>query len=242
MSISERTALSQRLGSFNIGDYLEDAGIPWELHRGDLHIDGSLDNRHALVVDGNLTINGDYDDYTSGIGMLVVLGELRVDNLMSWGSVYVDSDLQARGLVIAEYNDFTFEVKGKVNARGLVIHDKSSSYENGQLGFVYDDMAGTDAEQAALAVRQLVPELYDVSEFAEDNPLGSPNYEQAVARMRAGQPLFRQQPATASLIQDLSAALDASGTGKVALIGRDPLLDRVLAAHAALEEPLRARL
>ncbi|MET1081394.1 MAG: hypothetical protein ABWY06_25620 [Pseudomonas sp.] len=242
MSKAELGALRTRLSASQIGDYLGDPDIGWIVHKGDLRIDGSFDNSHGLVVDGNLTIAGDYDDYGDGIGLLVVLGNLQVDDLMSWGSLYVQGDLNASGLVIAEYNDFTFEVDGKVNARGLVVHDKSSSYESGQLGFVYDDMAGTDAEQAALAVRHLVPELYDVEEFEEDNPLSTPSYDHAVSRMRAGEPLFRQQPAPAALVEDLSTALGSNAKAKVALVGSDPLIDRVLAAHAELDKPLRSRL
>src|SRR5690349_1637207 len=58
-----------------IPDYLRDRNTTFHLHKGDLTIDGSFANTHALVVDGDVTIRGSYDDFRGGgIGILVVLG------------------------------------------------------------------------------------------------------------------------------------------------------------------------
>lgn len=71
-----------------IPPFLRDTDVQAYLYKGDLTIDGSFANTHALVVDGNVTIRGSYDDYRGGgIGILVVLGDLRAEHVVSWGSM-----------------------------------------------------------------------------------------------------------------------------------------------------------
>ncbi|MFD0572814.1 hypothetical protein ACFQ0T_30745 [Kitasatospora gansuensis] len=81
----------------NITEYLTDPRIGWYLHSGDLVAPADLDHDVALVVDGDLTVHGFLDDSSSGLGLLVVLGDLTVRHLVSWGSVHVTGDLHAEG-------------------------------------------------------------------------------------------------------------------------------------------------
>ncbi|HVJ61829.1 MAG TPA: hypothetical protein VM555_03865, partial [Tahibacter sp.] len=142
-------------GLVNIKDYVGDDGAAVYQHQGDLTLDRSFANDDIVIVDGNLTIRGDYDDYSPGIGVLLVLGDFNVDDVLSWGSIAVAGKLASTGLVYANYNDFTFEVAGTVAARALVVSDKSASYGNVDAAVEQTD----DGLQTGNALRHFVPEL-----------------------------------------------------------------------------------
>jgi hypothetical protein len=187
-----------------IPDYLRDKDTPVFQHKGDLTIDGSFDNSHILVVDGNLTVRGSYDDYRDGTGILVVLGDMRAEHVISWGSIAVNGTLQTAGLVYAYYNDFTFEVGGPVKARALVVFDKSTKYDRVEAAVVQ-----TDNDNATkVAVRHFVPELMiedvlDKTEADTTELYAVPSYEDAQKRIGAGRPIFRDQPGPESLAADI---------------------------------------
>ncbi|MEV7283434.1 hypothetical protein AB0O01_02495 [Streptomyces sp. NPDC093252] len=166
----------------------------WRHHPGDLRLPGDTDLDIALVVEGDLTVDGFLDDHVSGLGMLVVLGDLVVRDLLSWGALYVGGDLRAEGLVFGYYNDFTFEVAGAVHARALVLDDKFADYRRGALGVEIDAHEPT-REQLHAARDLLVPEVYgdeeDEEECAEPLP-GRPEYARVAARLHRGEPLFRR--------------------------------------------------
>ncbi len=56
----------QRIGTLvehrTIGYTFRDEGVSWRIHRGNLTLPDHFDNAHALVVDGDLEIQGSYDD------------------------------------------------------------------------------------------------------------------------------------------------------------------------------------
>ena len=98
----------------NVHDYIEYYDkTQWYVYHGDLVIDGDFDNDVALVVLGDLTIKGNYNDYISGTGFLVCHGNMRVQNLLSWNYFSVGQSLYAAGIVGAHYNDYSFGVYGK---------------------------------------------------------------------------------------------------------------------------------
>jgi len=210
---------------------LRDTDVQVHLHKGDLTIDASFVNTHALVVDGNLTIRGSYDDYRGGgIGILVVLGDLRAEHVVSWGSIAVTGTLDATGLVYAYYNDFSFEVAGPVKARAVVVFDKSTNNPRVQATINQTD----GRNDAAIAVRHLVPELMieDILDNTDDDAtelLAVASYDIARARITAGQPIFREQPAPESLAADVlrlfRPGLDAATRTRLA--ASDPLLAMV---------------
>lgn len=167
-----------------IGAYLNDERIDWYLHSGDLIVPENVDNDIAIVVDGDMIVHGFLDDYVADIGLLVVLGDLVVHDLVSWGSVYVAGDLRAEGVVYGYYNDYTFEVAGKVHARALVLSDKASTYNTGELEAEIDAYVPTD-EQFRTARDIFVPEVYD-----GDKP-SCPNYDLVCQRLHDELPLFR---------------------------------------------------
>ncbi|MFJ2582259.1 hypothetical protein [Kitasatospora aureofaciens] len=175
-------------------NYLDDKDIGWYLHSGDLIVPENVDNDIALVVDGDMIVHGFLDDHVTDIGMLVVLGDLIVRDLVSWGSVYVAGDLRAEGVVYGYYNDFTFEVAGKVNARALVLSDKDSSYHTGELEAEIDSYAPTK-EQFRAARDIFVPEVYDGgakrARHGKRPKLAYPSYNLVCRRLHDGLPLFQ---------------------------------------------------
>jgi hypothetical protein len=221
-----------------IPDYLRDKDARVHLHKGDLTIDGSFDNSHILVIDGNLTISGSYDDYRGGTGILVVLGDMRAEHVISWGSIAVTGNLQAAGLVYAYYNDFTFEVGGTVKARALVIFDKSSNYERVEATVVQTD-DGEDDDKTPMAVRHFLPELMiedvlDKTDADTTTLYAMPSYDDAKKRIEAGEPIFRDQPGPESLAADVvrlfSPNVDAATMTRLAKA------DRLLAMVVATKE------
>ena len=210
---------------------LRDSDVQVYLHQGDLTIDASFVNTHALVVDGNLTIRGSYDDYRGGgIGILLVLGDVRAEHVVSWGSIAVTGTLDATGLVYAYYNDFSFEVGGPVKARAVVVFDKSTN--NPRIDGTINQSDGRN--DAALAVRHFVPELMiedilDSTEADGTELLAVASYDTARKRIAAGLPIFREQPAPESLANDVlrlfRPGLDAATRARLA--NSDPLLAMV---------------
>ena len=218
---------------------------------GDLNIAGALESDTLLIVQGNLTITGNYHDYLNGIGFLVVLGELRVENLYSWGAIYVQQNLHASGLVLAVYNDYTFEVDGQVHARALVISDKAATYNTGKIGVILDeDLAPDDlGAQNALALRSFKPEFFtrpgnlEIDEYSSpqslrfDDELGHEN-------IRDGATIFRSTMAPESLIVDVAHVLSEAARPESLspLIVRDPLLAQLIASLPELPKTLYAPL
>ncbi|MED7953063.1 hypothetical protein [Streptomyces sp. BE303] len=193
--LSDAGAYAERIGRHTqIADHLDDPDYGWYVHHGDLVVPEDLDHDVALIVDGDLVVHGFVDDYVSRIGLLVVLGDLVVRDLVSWGSVYVGGDLRAEGMVCGHYNDFVFEVAGAVHGRALVLSDKSSSYGTGELEAEIDSYDPT-REQLRAAREILVPQLYDggAKRAREGRPpkLGRPSYRRICRRLHAGKPLFR---------------------------------------------------
>ncbi|MEU9337018.1 hypothetical protein AB0D49_28265 [Streptomyces sp. NPDC048290] len=169
----------------------------WRHHPGDLRLPGDTGLDIALVVEGDLTVDGFLDDHVTGLGLLVVLGDLVVGDLLSRGALHVGGDLRADGLVYGYYNDFTFEVAGAVHARALVLDDKFSHYRRGTLGAEIDAYEPTP-EQLGAARELLVPEVYGepggrrrLWRREEPPTLSRPDPRRVRERLHRGEPLFR---------------------------------------------------
>jgi hypothetical protein len=192
--LHDTSAVARRTDG-RIGEYLRNSG-GWYHHEGDLVLPGDTDLDISLVVEGDLVVHGFLDDHVSGTGLLVVLGDLVVRDLVSWGALHVEGDLWAHGLVHGYYNDFTFEVGGAVHARALVLHDKSADYRAGRLEAEIGSYC-PDCGQLRAARRILVPQVYDGwrKRAAAGRPpkLDRPSYSRVRKRLHAGLPLFRDQ-------------------------------------------------
>lgn len=223
----------------------------WKIHKGDLAINGSFDNTDPLVVDGNLTVKGSYDDYRSGMGHLVVLGDFHVENVLSNDDLYVQGRLAATGVVFTYYNDFHFTVGGGVDGKGLIVDDKASSYVSGNLGFVIDTF-GNSAEHHDLALRSMAPEMWLNPDHIEegvdalieiceewDEISGIPDRKLISSYIEEGRPIFRKKPAPAELADKICQALDLEKfpeSSVPALAAYDPLVNYALAARTDLSE------
>jgi hypothetical protein len=220
-----------------IKDYLLDKDAAVFSHKGDLTIDGSFDNAHTLIVDGNLTIRGSYDDYRDGIGILLVLGDMRAEHIVSWGSIAVTGTLESTGLVYAYYNDFTFEVGGPVKARALVVFDKAANYPRVDAAVVQSE----GGERAALAVRHFAPELMIEDLLDKEDPdasgiFATASYDAARKRIEAGLPIFRDQVGPESLASDIRklVAPRVDGTTMARLAKTDRLLAMIAATRPSV--------
>lgn len=246
-SAAEIKLVRHKLGGTLMKDYIE-RGSHVLVHDGDLRIDGNFDNDAILVVRGNLDVTGMFDDYRADIGILVVFGDMRVGDAYSWGAMYVQGDLQATGLVMTVYNDFTFEIGGAVHARGLVVSDKSADYTRGTLGFVLDDMGSTSEDDVTNALRQVEPALFTalghLDLYSGELDELQLDHEAARERLADGGKVFRASPAPAELTTWASQAIaDTSDAATlIALIGRDPLIDQLLASRNDLDSATARRL
>lgn len=234
-------------GSFIVDDFDDNAFL---VHDGDLHVPGHFKSTGLLLVRGDLRVDGVYDDDRGGsYGIVAVLGDMQVQNIYSWASLYVRGDLRAQAMVVTVYNDFTFEVGGKLHAAGLLVADKGAKYTAGELGFAFnsdgwraDELPGPLRSLHEAGLRQLRPEFISAPGFRDEVEEGSSPYYQPVdygalrAAMHAGQPLLRESPAPAELPSWLATAFDfeADDAALLALIGKDPLVDQLMAARVEL--------
>ena len=246
----ELKSLHAQFARKNIASYIEDA-TEVRIHPGDLTLTGSLKNDSVLIVKGDLTIVGNYHDYIDATGVLVVLGQMQVENLYSWGAIYVQNDLNASGLILTVYNDYTFEVDGKVNARALVIDDKSAEYHAGKIGVTLDDENEDidNATQKALALRIFEPEFFtkpDNLELDIYSELQNLRFDDELGaeRILSGGAIFRAQPAGEWLIVDIEHALSQQTSAEtlLSMIGRDPLLAQLISGRPEIPEALHAPL
>lgn len=85
---------------------------------GDLTIDGDLDTfAHGicrLVVTGNLTVAGTYGDYDDPETAVFVLGDFEARNAITNGALCVAGDVTVREAFIGYYNDHSAEIHGAV--------------------------------------------------------------------------------------------------------------------------------
>ncbi len=243
----ERQAQIKRVTG-QIAYNFEDAATRVMFHDGDLVVDGNLTNNELLIVSGNLTIKGNYHDYQDGIGVLVVLGNMQVDSLYSWGAISVEKDLNASGMILTVYNDFTFEVSGKVNARALVISDKSADYTRGEIEVVLSDSDSEETDKA-IAYRTLLPEFFTGTSILEPSADDADWYLRfddglGEARVTEEGEFFRSTLGAIDLPKHMQTAMDpeSSVSALKALIGKDPLLTQLIAARPNLPKALYAPL
>ena len=123
----EREAeIAQRMDS-NGQYYLEN--YRFHVHEGDLRINGDLHNSGCcLLVTGHLIVDGVYSDDSRG-GILLVGGSLWASHVVSWSALCVAGHAWIDGLMLHEYNDWSFECGGIVCARAFYNRDKSCSFD-----------------------------------------------------------------------------------------------------------------
>ncbi|WP_293909045.1 hypothetical protein [Deinococcus sp.] len=223
---------------------LESGPDSWRVADGDVTIDASILSTEYVIVFGNLTINGNYDD-NSGDGALVVMESLSLEHCTSWGTVYVHAGMTASGLVYAYYNDHTFEVDGKTNARGVLFFDKAGHINPGVVGFYLNDF--DDHDQYGDHLLTLHPDLFVFGDYIEESTKMHnlfPDFGLVRKRLQQGLPIFRAVPAPRELLVDIEIAIDYSSSDNqiLAILGGDVLLPRLVAARDELSDTMRTEL
>ena len=136
------------------------------------------------------------------------------------------------------------EVAGKVNARALVISDKSNDYRAGEIGVSLTD-DDFDERQLAMALRVFEPAFFtrpDHLELEADSTLSDLRFDDALGsgRIHKGGAIFRAQLAPDALIRDVAEVLAESSSAQTLapLISKDRLLAQLIAGRAELPEAL----
>jgi hypothetical protein len=237
----------QLLSGGSQATYMFENPSNWRVVEGKVKVEGHLMMDSMLIVFGDLSIAGSYDD-DHGDGHAVVLGDMQVEHCTAWGFLHVRGTLNASGLVYGYYNDYSFEVPGKLNAKGVVSYDKAFDAKLGKVGFYLNSH---DASDEARHLLLLEPELVtDPSELELDEDSAAsglyPDFDLVRERIRNDQSIFRATPAPVSLLTDVNIALaaDSSANTLRALIGKDRLLPQLIAARVdvpkSLHQPLWA--
>lgn len=211
-----------------IKEYLKDPTTSWQLHRGDLHLQDDWPNGDAIVVDGNVIVDGTYDDRRAGIGMLLVLGDMQAKNVVSWGALAVTGKLTSPGLVYAYYNDYTFEAM-ILEARAFVSNDKAIYIGDRKSGLYLTDRAIQTEEEMTKALSVFSPEVIApaLDDFFGDKVWGViPDYDACRQLLLDNKSVFRNVEAPKSLFVDVSKMIssDVSDEEVRALEKKDPLL------------------
>lgn len=248
MTAEERQMVKGETSDSMEASYMLKDNIRWYYHNGDLSVPGNFSNQNTLVIKGNLTISGDYDDYISGNGHLIVLGNVIVDNFINRDFAYIKGQMNAKGLVYADYNDHNFEVMKGITARGIIVSDKATQFDVTKADFyINENEGGDDYDWEANIIKaysMFAPESYDIADIETDDILNSyPNYDRVADRIAQGLPLFRDKPATG-----IGEKLQWIETGKIGkfstddLKHEDPLVTRLLTHMESLPATMMLQL
>lgn len=79
----------------------------------------------AIIINGNFTVKNIYNHNTDGAMGLVVLGNLKADNMLVGGQeIYVEKNLQVKELFWGDYNHGDLTVKGKIKVNYFLQTDE----------------------------------------------------------------------------------------------------------------------
>lgn len=140
----ERAALGERCAAMHTTQYYLQT-YSWWIYEGDLRLPGDVANDINLIVTGDLIVDGWYNDYCRGEGMLVVMGAMRCQHILSWYGLSVRGNLDVQGLLYQYYNDWCFECAGRVSARAFLGEDKSCQFGEG--GEIFEGYSGSYGEK-----------------------------------------------------------------------------------------------
>ena len=117
----------------------------WSYYKGSLIINQSYISELPTIFEGDITIDGNLSDAKTS--NLIILGNLKVKNLLSHHSVYVTGNLTASDLIYVSNNDL-LRIDGKVKAKAIanensqvIIKDLTATVikndENGNYDWLY---------------------------------------------------------------------------------------------------------
>ena len=108
---------------------------------GNAIISGTVQNNAALIVFGDLTIEGIYGDEAWGYSLLAVGGTIRARGVISFGEMFICGDLLVSEVVHGYYNDYSLVVGGALRTKVLLEeyhHIHCSALEAQQTVSLYD--------------------------------------------------------------------------------------------------------
>lgn len=186
----ELSALAKQFKQYLIKDFLED-DYPWMIFDGDLLLPTDVYNDMGLIVTGNLSIHGTYDDYAQGqIGSLVCTGSLWAENVFSWGSIFLKDDLLVDGVLCTYYNDFSFELLGNARARAILIDDKAANEFAYKAEVYVHTHDGDDALKGMRKSKKLFVQLAFEPDFDGEDSI--PQYDRLRAHFKEGVDFFQR--------------------------------------------------
>ncbi|AGC43890.1 hypothetical protein MYSTI_02574 [Myxococcus stipitatus DSM 14675] len=166
------------------------------LHEGDLVADSLVVGPKSLVVSGSVRLEGLLEDgHQADHTLLVVLGDLEVENLATFSAIFVAGKVSIRGLLVGDsLGDDVFCVGGGLKARALV----EAHHHIQVMGpldvevFVGNLLAASGAPRQKLEPHEaLLKGAWTAEEEDEDGVVDSTlDRRGLVAMLRAGKPVL----------------------------------------------------
>ncbi len=101
---------------FDESEHFEEEGV--QFHAGDLHIE-SLETAPCVVIDGNLTVDGQISN-AFDCGLLVVNGNLHCRDFTYSCNTVITGHLFAETIDVNSLNDYALVVGGNIVAKSVV--------------------------------------------------------------------------------------------------------------------------
>lgn len=214
----------------------------WSYYKGNLNISQSYISELPTIFEGDITIDGNLSDAKTS--NLIILGNLKVKNLLSHHSVYVTGNLTASDLIYVSNNDL-LRIDGKVKAKAIanensqvIIKDLTATVikndENGNYDWLYRAinpglLLHYGSNQTSLPI---APENIVLNKF--------PSYKNVHEWViqKEGE-FFREKIAPESLLQDLKTAMSSkTNPAEINKIAANKKTDLLILATLALRSDL----
>jgi hypothetical protein len=165
-------------------------------HEGDLEADSLVVGPQPLVVSGSVRLKGLLEDgHKADHTLLVVLGDLEVENVATFSAMFVAGNARIRGMLFGDsLGDDVFCVGGGLKARTLV-EEHHHLEVHGPLDvdvLVGSKLTATEKPRKRLEPHEaLLPGAFTVEDEDEDGVTDSTlDRKGLLAKLRAGQPLL----------------------------------------------------
>lgn len=167
---------------------------------GDLHLNWNYrwihHNRIAVIwCEGDLELTGDLVNPGNMPYAFYVMGDLRTKNIYKRDMhLVVAGDAVVSGIFIADYNDGSVQVQGRVQAEAIFVYDhdfRCDDIKGHYIDYESDMFFERYAEELGAAdIEEILAQLF-VDEVVEDGMLIEA--EALFARYKQGLPIFRDQ-------------------------------------------------